>query len=315
MVSEKALILVVEDEAIVAMNLQRMLKSLGYAVADVADSGEEAIKLAADLSPKLILMDIRLSGTVDGIEAAEEIRGRFDIPVVYLTAFADEATLQRAKLTGPFAYLLKPVEERAIHTAVEVALYKHEMEAKLKESEELYRVVVENLFDSISIRSKGRFIFVNKAFLDLHDLEGRSEAIGLEQDHFILPEDREHVTKKDLLENRGGPNVYEYRIGGTDEEVRTVQTANVTVTYQGLKSSLQVCRDVTELRRAVQDLLTPRQREILRLIAMGKRNNEIWETISVARATLGREIRKCKKQLRVDSRAQLGVEALKMNLL
>ncbi len=313
--NQTARILVVEDEAILRMNRERMLEHLGYAVVDGVASGEEAIERAEELSPDLILMDIRLSGTMDGIEAAELIRARFDIPVVYLTAFADEATLQRAKLTGPFAYLLKPVEERALHTAIEVALYKHGMETKLKESEELYRVVVENLFDSISIRSRGWFVFANKAFLDLHGLEDRSEVIGLPQDHFILPADRELVTSKDLLENRGGPNVYEYRIRGTDEEARTVQTANVTITYQGRRSSLQVCRDVTERRRAEQALLTPLRRDIIRLIAKGKRNREIWEAISVERATLGREIRECKKLLGVDTRAQLVDEAHKINLL
>ena len=296
MTIEKARILVVEDEAIVSMNLRRMFEHLGYAVVDVVDSGEEAIERAADLSPDLILMDIRLAGVIDGIEAAEQIRDRFDIAAVYLTAHADEATLQRAKLTGPFAYLLKPVEERALHTAVEVALYKHKMESKLKESEELYRVVVESLYDSISIRARGRFHFANKAFLDLHGLEDRSEVIGLPQDHFVLPEDRKLVTSKDRLENKGGPNAYEYRIRRTDAEVRTVQTANVTITYQGLRSSLQVCRDVTERRRAEEALLTPLRRDIIRLIAKGKRNQEIWETISVSRATLGREIREIKKE-------------------
>ncbi len=313
--SEKARILVVEDEAIVAMSLQARLENLRYAVVGVVASGEEAIERAADLSPDLILMDIRLSGTMDGIQAAELIRARFDIPVVYLTAFADEATLQRAKLTGPFAYLLKPVEERALHTAIEVALYKHGMETKLKESEELYRVVVENLFDSISIRSRGWFVFANKAFLDLHGLEDRSKVIRRAEDHFVLPEDRGLVTSKDRRENWGEPNVYEYRIGETAEEARIVQTANVTITYQGRKSSLQVCRDVTERRRAEQALLTPLRRDIIRLIAKGKRNQEIWETISVSRATLGREIRESKKLLGVDSRAQLVDEAHKINLL
>ncbi len=267
--SEKARILVVEDEAIVAMSLQARLENLRYAVVGVVASGEEAIERAADLSPDLILMDIRLSGTMDGIEAAEQIRVRFDIPVVYLTAHADQAMLQRAKLTGPFGYLIKPVDERALHTAIEVALYKHEMERKLKESEELYRVVVENLYDSISIRSGGRFVFVNKAFLDLHGLKGVSEVIGLPRDQFILPEDRELVKARDLSVNRGGPNEYDYKIRRTDGELRIVQTASVTITYRGRLSSLEIVRDVTERRQVVEALLSPRRREILRLIADG----------------------------------------------
>ena len=295
--SEKARILVVEDEAIVAMSLRARLEKLGYAVVDAVASGEEAIDRAEIMCPDLILMDIRLSGAMDGIEAAAEIRERFDIPVVYLTAHADEATLQRAKLTGPFSYLIKPVEARALHTAVEVAVYKHGMEKNLKESEELYRAVVENLYDSISIRSRGRIVFVNKAFLDLHGLEDESEVIGLSQDHFIHPDDREMVREEDRWENTGGPNEYEYRIRRKDGKVRTVQTSNVTITYQGRQSSLEVCRDMTERKAADEALLSADQRDILRMIANGKRRKEIWETISVCRATLGRRIDKIKERL------------------
>lgn len=138
--SDTPRILVVEDEAIVAMALQARLENLEYAVVGVVASGEEAIERAAELSPDLVLMDIRLDGAMDGIEAAEQIRVRFDIPVVYLTAHADRATLERAKLTGPFGYLLKPVEERALQTTVEVALYKHEMERVLRQSNRLAAV-------------------------------------------------------------------------------------------------------------------------------------------------------------------------------
>ena len=98
-------ILVVENEGIVAMHLKNMLKSLGYAVSAVVFSGEEAIKKAAETHPDLVLMDIRLKGEMDGIEAAEQIRVRFNIPVVYLTAYTDDETLQRAKVTEPFGLL------------------------------------------------------------------------------------------------------------------------------------------------------------------------------------------------------------------
>ena len=124
-------ILVVEDEGIIAKSIRVMLKSLGYAVAAVTSSGEEAIKKAAETHPDLVLMDIVLEGDIDGIEAAEQIRGRFDIPVVYLTAHADENTLKRAKITEPYGYILKPFSERELHAAVETALYKHMVERKL----------------------------------------------------------------------------------------------------------------------------------------------------------------------------------------
>ena len=108
----KATILVVEDEGIVAREIQNMLKQRGYTVPAIVDSGEKAIEEAAALHPDLVLMDIVLKGNVDGVEAAEQIRARFDIPVVYLTAHAMESTLQRAKITEPYGYLLKPFDEK-----------------------------------------------------------------------------------------------------------------------------------------------------------------------------------------------------------
>jgi signal transduction histidine kinase len=127
-----ARIQIVEDETIVAMDIEDELTTLGYTVTAIGSSGEEAIQQAVETKPDLILMDIRLKGEVDGIEAAEEIRARFNIPVVYLTAYADDDTLARAKITEPFGYIIKPFQERDLHTTIEMALYKHRMEKKLQ---------------------------------------------------------------------------------------------------------------------------------------------------------------------------------------
>ena len=124
----KAQIMVVEDEGIVALNVENSLKGLGYEVLDVVASGEEAIEEAERTRPDLVLMDIMLEGDMDGVEAAEQIRERFNIPVIYLTAHADDDTLQRARITEPFGYLLKPFEERELHTTIEIGLYKHKVE-------------------------------------------------------------------------------------------------------------------------------------------------------------------------------------------
>ncbi len=132
-------ILVVEDEIIIAENIQRKLKKMGYAVPVIVSSGEEAIKKARENNPDLVLMDIVIEGNLDGIEAAEQIRSRFGIPIVYLTAFADEKTLERAKITEPFGYLIKPFKERELQITIEIALYKHEMEKRLRESERKLR--------------------------------------------------------------------------------------------------------------------------------------------------------------------------------
>ncbi|MBN1135165.1 MAG: response regulator [Anaerolineae bacterium] len=124
----RAQILVVEDDSIIVMELEDRLYSLGYVVCATTAYGEEAIEKAAELGPDLVLMDIRLKGAMDGITAAAEIRERYDIPVVYLTAYADSSTLQRAQITEPYSYIIKPFEERELHIAIDMALYRHRME-------------------------------------------------------------------------------------------------------------------------------------------------------------------------------------------
>jgi PAS domain S-box-containing protein len=133
---KKAKILVVEDEGIIAEDLKRNLINMGYEVPSVVSSGEEAIKKAIAFSPDIVLMDIVLQGAIDGIEAAGKISSCCNIPVIYLTAYGDKKTLERAKITEPFGYIIKPFEERELHSIIEISLYKHSMERKLQEREE-----------------------------------------------------------------------------------------------------------------------------------------------------------------------------------
>jgi CheY-like chemotaxis protein len=121
----KARILIVEDESIVVLDLEHRLGHLGYAVCAVAASGAEAIQKAAASRPDLVLMDIRLRGEMDGIEAAKTIGARFDIPVVYLTALADRDTLQRAEATAPYGYIHKPFDDNELYKVIEAALQQH----------------------------------------------------------------------------------------------------------------------------------------------------------------------------------------------
>ncbi len=125
-------ILIVEDEGVVALHIRKTLESLGYVVTDIAATGEEAIMKAMTNRPDLVLMDIVLKGAIDGIDATEKIRPLFNIPVIFVTAHTDEATLQRAKVTEPFGYIVKPIKERDLHIAIEFALYKSRMEAERK---------------------------------------------------------------------------------------------------------------------------------------------------------------------------------------
>ncbi len=134
-------ILVVEDEAIVAMDIEDRLASMNYALAGRADSGEKALELIEKQHPDLVLMDIRLKGDMDGIDAAEEIRRRFHLPVIFLTAYSEDATLERAKLAEPYGYILKPFEDRELKSAIEIALYKHQAESEIRRLNRLYDVL------------------------------------------------------------------------------------------------------------------------------------------------------------------------------
>ncbi len=127
-------ILIVEDERILAADLEDRLKSMGYEVCARASSGEQAVELSAEKDPDLILMDIQLEGKMDGIQAASIIKERLDLPIVYLTAFSDEQTLNRAKVAEPFGYLLKPFQPRELRSTIEMALYKADMEKQLKQA-------------------------------------------------------------------------------------------------------------------------------------------------------------------------------------
>jgi len=159
-------ILIAEDDGIIAARLQNFLIKLGYVVPAVVASGEEAVRQAAAVRPELVLMDIRLAGDLDGIEAGGQIHSDLGIPLVYLTAYMDDTLLQRAKRTEPYGYLVKPVQDRELRATVEVALYKHRMDRQLRESEERYRAVVSQAVEGITLfeAETGYLLEANGAF-------------------------------------------------------------------------------------------------------------------------------------------------------
>jgi len=144
-------ILVVEDERIVALDIKTRLKKLGYTVTGVVASGEAALAACRDNPPALVLMDIFLAGDMDGIEAARRIREDHDLPVVYITSHDDQKTLRRAARTAPYGYVIKPVDERWLQSAIEVALYKHATEVDLKRSEERFRRLFERMLNAFAL--------------------------------------------------------------------------------------------------------------------------------------------------------------------
>lgn len=159
-----ATIMVVEDESIVAKDIETSLRALGYKVAGVMSSGEEAIPAAKAARPDLILMDIMLRGKLDGVETAHRITSEMNIPVVFLTAYSDESTIGRAKKTNAAGYLLKPFEERELRTTIEMALYKHAMELKLMRNREWLKTILHSIADAVlTTNETGLIEFVNPA--------------------------------------------------------------------------------------------------------------------------------------------------------
>jgi PAS domain S-box-containing protein len=172
-------ILLVEDESIEAMDIKRTLESFGYEVPYVASSGEDAIEKAPAILPDLILMDIILDGEIDGIQVANEIE-KLDIPVIYLTAHTEESTVQKAKLTDPYGYIIKPYEQKDLKIAIDIAIYKHDLENKLKASENKYRSIVENVMDAyIRGDKEGHLIMASPSAIKMFKFASSDEMIGI----------------------------------------------------------------------------------------------------------------------------------------
>ncbi|MDQ3191175.1 MAG: response regulator [Bacteroidota bacterium] len=158
----KVNILVVEDESIVSKDIQHSLKKLGYNVVGATATGEEAVTLAEETNPDIILMDIMLKGEMSGIDAAIKIKEKFNIPIIYLTAYADESTLNKAKITEPYAYILKPFKEIDLHTSIEMALFKHKKQVELKKERDFLYSIVEGKDNAniIFVKSNSRLVKV-----------------------------------------------------------------------------------------------------------------------------------------------------------
>ena len=219
-----ARVLIVEDELVVASDLALSLEDFGYAVAGVAKSGEEALRKAQETQPDIILMDIVLQGEMDGIQVAERLRSALGVPVLYLTSYGDTEKLERAKLTEPYAYLAKPWVEGELKAAIGLALFRHEAERKLRESENRYRTLAENSLTGICVHQDRQFIYVNKRCAEtllysVEELEGQSLEL------FVAPEDRLRIEERLAPDGGGtesGPPI-EIRVLTKNGETRWVQ--------------------------------------------------------------------------------------------
>lgn len=172
----RAKILIVEDESLIAEEIRKRLLGLGYDIVGVVTSGLEAVKLASASSPDLILMDVRLRGDMDGIEAAAQIRRQREIPIIFLTAYADDETLERAKRIEPFGYILKPFRDQELVIAIDMALYKHSVETRLRKTEQLLAATLNSIGEAtITTDMQGHVTFMNPM---AQNLTGVSQAAG-----------------------------------------------------------------------------------------------------------------------------------------
>ncbi|MDZ8223868.1 MULTISPECIES: EAL domain-containing protein [unclassified Nostoc] len=266
-------ILVVEDEIIVAMDIQNRLRKFGYTVMGLADSGEEAIKKAANDSLDLVLMDIHLKGKMDGVEAAQIIHNIFKIPVIYLTANADESTLNRAKETEPFGYILKPFKEKELKFTIEITLSKHRTEKKLKQNEQWLTTVLKSIGDAvITSDASGNVTFMNPMAEGLTGWN-YSDAFGKEATEiFNIAHEETRITIespiKQVLQSGVNVGLPEKTIlitkNGTeipiDDSVAAIKDDNGNIT-----GAVCVFQDITE-RQQILKALARRQQEFKALV-------------------------------------------------
>ena len=252
---EKPKILIVEDELVIALNTKSILQQCGYTVTGTALTGKEALKKIEENRPGIVLVDIVLAGDIDGIALAEIIHS-LDIPVIYTTAHADSGTVERVKATHPYGYILKPFRAGELHTTIEVALVKHQMEKRLKESEERYRIAIEGSNDGVAIVKGLAHVYVNRRFLDMFGYEHVEEIVGKPPYFSVHPDDLEQVKGYAVVRIQGKevPVQYEFRGIRKDGTSIDIEVSVNTITYEGEKAILAYLRDITDRKRMEMEL-------------------------------------------------------------
>jgi two-component system, LytTR family, response regulator LytT len=230
---EKLNVFIVEDESIVAKDIQNSLTKLGYNVVGTANNGADALEKISELRPDLVLMDIQIKGNMSGIEVSEKVKERLHIPVIFLTAYADEGTLSRAKITEPYGYILKPFKEIDLHSTIEMAVYKHQKDAELlKERDFLYSLVENkdnNSKDLLFVKSNSRLV---KVYLkDIYFVEALKDYVVI---HTEYGRYTVHTTMKDLdkkLGNTEFARVHRSFIARLDK-IQSIDNQNVILEKQ-----------------------------------------------------------------------------------
>ncbi len=278
-------IVIADDEIIIATQIEECLRSNGFDVVGIASSGVDAVEMALDLKPDLLLMDIVMPGKLDGISAAAIINDALHLPVIFLTAYADEEMIQRAKPIGPYAYVLKPLQERQLLAAIEIALHKNIMQQKLKESKvELEHRVEER---TRQLRTKSE------------NLEEMNTALK------VLLQKREE--DKDELEEQVIYNVKELVLPFLEKLKASRLDSRQFTLLQIMESNLNdIVAPFAKLLSTRYLNLTPAEMQIANMVKHGKTTKEIAETLFLSTRTI--------ESHRDNIRQKLGIKNKKANL-
>jgi diguanylate cyclase (GGDEF)-like protein/PAS domain S-box-containing protein len=257
--ANKGRILVVEDEMIVARDIAQQLVALGYQVAGHTTRGQEAIDLAGALRPELVLMDIQLAGAMDGIAAAQAIRLQFSLPVVFITAFAADEVLARAKLAEPFGYILKPFSERELRTVLEMALYKHQADSQARDAARHTQAILDSMLDGvITLNAQGLITSINQAVSTLfgyapEELLGHNVAMLMPSPHRSLHGGylRRHQHTGAGCATGQGREVDGQRRDGS---VFPISVSVSELMHNGQTQFIGLVHDITQRRRSEEDI-------------------------------------------------------------
>jgi len=285
-------IMVVDDEAVIVLRLQQRLTSMGFDVTGVAYSGEEAVETARDLRPDLILMDIMIPGKLDGIAAAKIVKAELDIPVVFLTAHSEDKIIERAKQAEPYGYILKPFQDREIKATVEIALYKKDMEQRLKES----KIQLRKAHDKLEYRVKERTKELEVKTKSLEEITIAMEVLLKKR-----KKDKADVENNVLINVKGLIEPYIQKMRTTELNHRQETILSI------IESNLNEIISPFTRKMTLKYLnLTPQEIKIANLIKHGNSSKKIADLLNISPRTV--------ETHRKNIRSKIGLDGKKANL-
>jgi len=291
----KKSIMVVEDEGITAMSIKRTLQDMGYIVAPIMISGEDALERIEKQRPDMVLIDIVLEGEMNGIEAAEQIHSRFGIPIIYLTAHSDESMMKRIKSTEPLGYITKPFDERELRVVVEIAFYKHEMEKKLKENNEELEVKVKDRTSELEVTIERLQNTEKKLKARAKELSESNTALK------VLLKQRMHDRKE--LENNMLSNVKHLIMPYIEKLKKNRAVSNELVYLNIVESNLNNIVSPFSAKLSFQYLeFTPREIMVANLIKDGKQDKDIIEILNISLDTVKAHRKNIRKKLSINNK-------------